>query len=92
MNPLYWDDPSEFRLERFELNASHHETFWTFGGLGSHACPGKTLAVSELIIVLALVVRRFSVVFQPSIDLNGNCESVLLGPIDNQAILLVPRP
>ena len=92
MNPLYWDDPSEFRLERFELNASHHETFWTFGGLGSHACPGKTLAVSELIIVLALVVRRFSVVFQPSIDLNGNCESVLLGPIDNQAILLEPRP
>jgi len=37
-------------------------------------------------------VRRFSVVFQPSIDLNGNCESVLLGPIDNQAILLEPRP
>ena len=91
MNPLYWDDPSEFRLERFELNASHHETFWTFGGLGSHACPGKMLAVSELIIVLALILRRFSVVFQPSIDLNGYCESVLLGPIDNQAILLEPR-
>ena len=91
MNPLYWADPTEFRLERFELNASHHETFWTFGGLGSHACPGKTLALSEVIIVLALIVRRFSVVFQPSIDLSGNCNSVLLGPTDNQAILLEPR-
>ena len=91
MNPLYWDDPSEFRLERFELNDSHHDTFWTFGGLGSHACPGKTLAVSEVIIVLALIVRRFSIVFQPNIELNGICESVLLGPIDNQAILLEPR-
>jgi hypothetical protein len=91
MNPLYWDDPSEFCLERFEFNASHHETFWAFGGLGSHACPGKTLAVSEIIIVLAIIVRRFSIVFQPSIDLNGNCESVLLGPMDSQPILLEPR-
>ena len=89
-NPLYWQNPSEFCLNRFELNASHHETFWTFG-LGSHGCPGKMLAISEVMIVIALLVRRFFVISQPSMNLDAHCASVLLEPIDSQAILLEPR-
>ena len=89
-NPLYWQNPSEFCLNRFELNASHHETFWTFG-LGSHGCPGKMLAISEVMIVIALLVRRFCVVSQPSMNLDAHCPNVLLKPIDSQAILLEPR-
>ena len=89
-NPLYWQDPSQFCLDRFDLNASHYETFWTFG-LGSHACPGKLLAISEVMIVIALLLRRFSVVSQPGISLEANCASILLEPIDRQAILFEPR-
>ena len=89
-NPLYWQNPAEFSMDRFELNASHHETFWTFG-LGSHACPGRMLAISEVMIVIALLVRRFCVVSQPSMSLDVNCPSIFLEPMDNQAFLLKPR-
>jgi cytochrome P450 len=89
-NPLYWQNPSEFCLDRFQLNAFHHESFWAFG-LGSRACPGKMLAISEVMIVIALLVRRFCVVSQPSMNLDAHCTSVILRPIDNQAILLEPR-
>lgn len=89
-NPLYWQNPAEFSMDRFELNASHHETFWTFG-LGSHACPGRMLAISEVMIVLALLVRRFCVVSQPSMSLDANCPSIFLEPMDSQAFLLEPR-
>jgi cytochrome P450 len=77
-------------LDRFQLNAFHHESFWAFG-LGSRACPGKMLAISEVMIVIALLVRRFCVVSQPSMNLDAHCASVLLEPIDSQAILLEPR-
>jgi len=89
-NPMYWQNPGEFCMDRFELNASHHETFWTFG-LGSHACPGRMLAISEVMIVIALLMRRFCIVSQPSMSLDANCASIFLEPLDSKAFLLEPK-
>jgi cytochrome P450 len=89
-NPMYWQNPGEFCMDRFELNASHHETFWTFG-LGSHACPGRMLAISEVMIVIALLIRRFCIVSQPSMSLDANCASIFLEPLDSKAFLLEPK-
>ena len=49
------------------------------------------LAISEVLIVIALLVRRFCVVSQPNMNLDAHCASVLLKPKDSQAILLEPR-
>ena len=66
-----------------------HSGFLAFGV--PHACPGRMLSISEVMIVLALLVRRFCVVSQPSMSLDANCPSIFLDPMDSQAFLLEPR-
>jgi cytochrome P450 len=75
-NNFYWEDPFLFRPERFRLDSYPNDAYWPFF-IGGHACPGKILALSELISALVLILRRFKLVSQPFLNLNG----IQLGPL-----------
>src|SRR5262249_41078033 len=67
-HPAYWDEPDQFRPERFLAgNAAGRPKFayFPFGG-GPRACIGNTFALTEGALVLAALAQRFD--FRPADD------------------------
>jgi acyl-CoA synthetase (AMP-forming)/AMP-acid ligase II/cytochrome P450/acyl carrier protein len=64
-NPVYWENPSEFLPERF-LEKNVPMGAYVPWGSGPRLCAGKWLALFELIIATATIVRNY--------DLNVTCE------------------
>lgn len=60
-HPEFWDQPNEFRPERF-LESTHRPKFayFPFGG-GPRICIGNTFAMQEGQMVLATILQRFRV-------------------------------
>ncbi len=56
-HPDYWDSPNEFRPERFEKD-EENPAFLPFGE-GPRSCPGKTLAMVEIPLLLATILSKF---------------------------------
>lgn len=66
-NPRYWDDPLDFRPERWEkLNTE--KAPWIVFSRGQFGCPGRNLALLELRMVLSRVASRYSLGFAPGED------------------------
>lgn len=60
-NPKYWDNPEEFRPERFEPGHIKNRvkySFLPFGG-GQRFCIGGQLAQLEIVLALTILLRRF---------------------------------
>ena len=89
-NNHYWEDPFSFRPDRFDLDAPPNEAYWPFH-MGGHICPGKTLALSELLIALILITRRFNIVSQPNLSLEGNIIGPLVSSSGMDTVLLERR-
>ncbi|MFQ6329976.1 cytochrome P450 [Nocardia sp. CWNU-33] len=56
-----WDDPAEFRPERFadkEVAERHKFAFFPFSG-GPRICLGKDMSMTEMVLILAMTVQRF---------------------------------
>jgi cytochrome P450 len=66
-HPAYWDEPEEFRPERFLPDAVKNRpnfAYFPFGG-GPHQCIGRSFAQVEACLVLATVAQRFRLVTAP---------------------------
>jgi acyl-CoA synthetase (AMP-forming)/AMP-acid ligase II/cytochrome P450/acyl carrier protein len=57
-NPLYWENPSEFRPERFLEKNVPLGAFVPWGS-GPRLCAGKWLALFELILATATIVKNY---------------------------------
>ncbi len=71
-DPKYFQQPSEFRTERWKPDAvAQRDTFsfYPFGS-GPHACIGKKLALVEIALVIAIFVQKWR--FRPTQDLIAN--------------------
>lgn len=65
-NPAYWEDPDEFRPERFQKYVGDGKRgvrgplyTWIPYGAGPRVCIGAQLAQLEAVLILAQVVQRF---------------------------------
>jgi cytochrome P450 len=60
-HPDFWDDPESFVPERFtpEAIADRPKHVYTPFGAGHRICIGKHFALTELVLVLATVARRY---------------------------------
>ena len=66
-NPAYWPDPARFDPDRFApaVSAQRPRNAYIPFGIGPRACLGKSFALTELQIVLAMVVQRFELLIPP---------------------------
>jgi cytochrome P450 len=62
-HPDFWDDPEEFRPERFtaeEVAKRDRSAYIPFGS-GPHLCIGNQFAMTEMLLVLASTMQRFRI-------------------------------
>lgn len=67
-NPAYWDNPTEFRPERFakeKKKEQHNFAFLPFGG-GPRLCIGNNFAMMSMHLVLAHLMRRYKFELVPN--------------------------
>ncbi|XP_033099713.1 cytochrome P450 2U1-like [Anneissia japonica] len=86
-SPRYWNEPTEFNPSRFLTNDGQKvkkpESFMPFG-IGRRACPGESLAKSEMFVFMTNFMQRFKVVMPD--DQNPPCLDPHVG------ITLIPKP
>jgi len=58
-SPKWWDDPLEFKPERFDQPLKHPFQYVPFHG-GPQVCLGQNMALREAKIFVALILRKFS--------------------------------
>jgi len=61
-DPMYWDEPMQFRPERFAKSLAPHprSAYFPFGG-GEHRCIGEGFALLEGQLILATVAQHYHV-------------------------------
>ena len=70
----YWDDPEEFRPERFdaEIKKEYSEYYYPFGA-GPRMCVGNNFAMYEMIMAVAGILKKYS--------LQTDMDEVVLDPL-----------
>lgn len=86
-DPRYWDDPLEFVPERWDKLSPDKAPFFPFTR-GKYACPGKNLAMMEMIMVISRVVLRYQMEF-PSEAVAERFENEVL---DTFTMAVAPLP
>jgi len=90
-SPAIYDNPEEFRPERWSSISPSSYEYLPFGG-GARRCIGAPLAMVELRTALTVILKRFHFEVLPGATVNGQVVSTMLGPTSTvPAKLLSPN-
>ncbi|WP_291412820.1 cytochrome P450 [Actinophytocola sp.] len=91
-HPDFWEDPDEFRPDRFipEETAKRDRSSYIPFGSGPHVCIGNQFAMSEMLLIIASTVQRYRVELA-SRELVAPKQLITLGPDKPINVRLMPR-
>jgi cytochrome P450 len=84
-----YEQPEEFRPERWQSIAPGPYEYLPFGA-GPRMCIGAGMALLELRVALATILRRYTIQMQAHSTVNGAVVSTMLGPTSSVAATLMP--
>lgn len=94
-DPEYWDEPEEFRPQRFfkENRASIHSVSWLPFGNGPRSCIGMRLALMEVKFALVRMLQEFTfeTCAETEIPPVLNNTSLFISPPNGVKLQVVPR-
>lgn len=91
-HPEFWDDPEEFRPDRFsaeEIAKRDRSAYLPFGS-GPHLCIGNQFALTEMLLVIASTMQRFRIELESPETVEPR-PLLTLGPEKPIRVRLVPR-
>ncbi len=91
-DPRFFDDPEEFRPERWAgglAGSQPRYAYFPFGG-GPRVCVGSSFALTEATLVLAAVARRFRLALRPGRDVRP-LPTMTLRPADGLEVVVTRR-
>jgi cytochrome P450 len=91
-HPDFWDDPEEFRPDRFSADevATRDRSAYIPFGSGPHLCIGNQFAMTEMLLVLASTMQRYRIQLADEGPINPR-PLLTLGPDKPVRVRLVPR-
>lgn len=90
-NPVLWDKPDAFWPERFlEESKRPNKYGYVPFSIGPRICAGLQFGMTEAILSLAILARRFELELKPGTDVQPVCR-LTLRPGDSLPMLLHPR-
>ncbi|TDV47868.1 cytochrome P450 [Actinophytocola oryzae] len=91
-HPEFWDEPDEFRPERFtaeEAAKRDRAAFFPFGS-GPHLCIGNQFALTEMLLVVASTMQRYRIELESREPVEPR-PLLTLGPDKPVRVRLTPR-
>lgn len=90
-HPAFWDDPEQFRPERFAAGREPRlvEGYFPFGG-GPHVCIGKHFALLEITLALTTLAQRFRLHLLPGQHVRPHLD-MFLTPEEEIWMTIEPR-
>jgi cytochrome P450 len=91
-DPRYFDQPEEFRPERWagdQIKQLPKYAYFPFGG-GPRLCIGNSFAMMEAILILATIIQRFHLELVPGQKVKPMA-SITLRPRDGVKVIVTPR-
>lgn len=87
-DPLKFPNPDQFDPSRFSQPPKALD--WRPFGDGAHSCPGQTLAKSEVLVLIASIVRQFTFTSSPKNEI-GQKGLLTLKPAEDVSLLITRR-
>jgi cytochrome P450 len=84
-----YEQPEQFRPERWQSITPGPYEYLPFGA-GPRMCIGAGMALLELRVALATILRRYTIQMQAHSTVNGAVVSTMLGPTSSVAATLMP--
>jgi cytochrome P450 len=91
-HPEFWDEPDEFRPERFtaeEVAKRDRAAYFPFGA-GPHLCIGNQFAMSEMLLIIASTMQRYRIELESQEPVSPK-PLLTLGPEQPIRVRLVSR-
>lgn len=90
LTPEFWPDPHRFDPDRFAPGRAWPKHAFMPFGLGKHLCIGNAFAMTEIVIALALIAQRHTLVPRLPVDIPIRAQITLV-PAGEIPVRLIPR-
>ena len=78
-DPAIWEDPFEFKLERFKDRVYNPFEYYPFGG-GIRRCVGMSLGMLEIKVFLGILLTEFNIALAPEYKAKPLRHGLVIGP------------
>lgn len=89
-----WEEPEQFLPERFTQESEKNLPRYAYlpFGTGSRSCMGARFAMTEIRLVIAMILQRFSLHLAPGQEIIPEMQSIILQPKYGLRLNIVSRP
>jgi enediyne biosynthesis protein E7 len=77
-DPAWWAEPEVFRPERFATEADFPRQAYMPFGAGRRTCLGNHFAMTEMLVVLAIIGQRYQLTLEPGLPAEASAQVTLV--------------